>query len=91
MKNTEKKELYAKYRRIAAAYQAIHEDEGGITLIENGVACGWKDELRDPQVERQGTIAVSVTSGRIWEAVGKKGSKFAQRWEERDPQTNLDL
>lgn len=91
MNDHENKERFAEYRRIAAAYQAIHQDQGGITLIENGVACGWKDELCDPQVERQGTIAVGVTNGRIWEAVGRKGFKLAQQWVELDPQLDLDL
>lgn len=68
----------AEYRKIAAADQAKNQDKDGITLIEDGVAVGWRDELRDPHTVEDGTIAVGVKDGRVWEMVG--GERHTRRY-----------
>ncbi|MGC6031423.1 antirestriction protein ArdR [Enterobacter kobei] len=45
------------------------ECEGGVVLIENDLAYGWKSTLREPEKERPGALAVD-SDGHIFEAQG---------------------
>lgn len=53
--------------------------EGGVVLVYEGQAYGWKDELRDPQSEKPGAFAVD-TKGHIWRAVGGNNYDGAEWW-----------
>lgn len=49
-------------RNIATQWrQANQEHMGGVVLLWQGAAYGWKNELRDPQHEQPGAVAVDET------------------------------
>lgn len=52
----------------------------GVVLVWREAAYGWKNELRDPQHERPGALAVDVR-GRVWLAIGGNDQDGAQEWE----------
>lgn len=54
--------------------------EGGVVLVSNGAAYGWKDALRDPQSECPGVYAVDA-DGRVFVAKGGNNYDGAKRWE----------
>ncbi|MCL3946360.1 hypothetical protein M4Z81_25870, partial [Escherichia coli] len=51
--------LTEEIRNIAAQWrQANQEYLGGVVLLWQGAVYGWKNELRDPQHEQPGAVAV---------------------------------
>lgn len=71
---------------VAAAYRTsqtneLHRMTGGVVLVFDGLAYGWKDRLRDPQHERPGALAIDAR-GVIFEAVGGNDQDGAKAWEE---------
>lgn len=57
-------------RKVASAWRATNtEYAGGIVLIWNGRAFGWKDSLRDPHWECPNTLAVDE-DGNVYRAEG---------------------
>lgn len=52
---------------------------GGVVCVFDGAAYCWKNELRDPQDEMPGSIAVSE-SGEMWQAVGGDARLGAASW-----------
>jgi hypothetical protein len=68
-------------KQAAAQYRQENPDHtGGVVLIWQGEAYGWKNELRDPQSERPGVYAVA-DDGRAWVSAGGDDYNGAQRWE----------
>lgn len=53
---------------------------GGVVLFFDGEIYGWKNELRDPQAEKPGVIAIDE-SGSQWVARGGCAYFGAERWE----------
>lgn len=51
----------------------------GVVLVFGGQVYGWKNELRDPQHERPGAIAVDH-AGLAWIAVGGDDQDGAESW-----------
>lgn len=66
--------------QIAENFRQVHGLTGGVVLIFNGVAYGWKNKLRDPQCEQPGAIAIDE-SGNHWLADGGDSYNGAERWE----------
>lgn len=54
---------------------------GGVVLIVNGKAVGWKDCLRNPETEIPGTFAVCPDTGDTWHAVGGDSYHGAKHWQ----------
>jgi hypothetical protein len=68
-------------RTAATAWRSQHgAHTGGVVLIHHGNAYGWKDSLRNPEHEAQGSFAVDAC-GSVYEAVGGDAYNGAQRWE----------
>lgn len=68
-------------KQAAAQYRQENPDhQGGVVLIYQCEAYGWKDQLRDPQSEQPGTYAVAE-DGNAWVAVGGNNYDGAERWE----------
>lgn len=67
----------------AALWRTSHPDHltAGVVLVWDGRAYGWKDQLRDPQHERPGALAIDVR-GNVWEAIGGNDQDGAQTWDE---------
>lgn len=65
---------------LAKSYRRDEGQGDGIVLIYAGQVYGWKNELRDPQSERPGALAVS-DDGRVWLAVGGNDQDGAKSWE----------
>ena len=65
--------------KLAEAYRREEGQDGGIVLVYAGQVYGWKNELRDPQSERPGALAVSA-DGRVWLAVGGNDQDGAKSW-----------
>lgn len=59
--------------------QQNHEYEGGVVLIWQGKAYGWKDRLRDPHCERPGVYAVDA-EGHIFITDGGDDVYGAKCW-----------
>lgn len=67
-------------RNIAAQWrQANQENPGGVVLIWQGAVYGWKNELRDPQHEQPGAVAVDET-GAVFVAEGGNEYDGAKCW-----------
>ena len=66
--------------KLALTYRREEQQEGGIVLVYAGQAYGWKNELRDPQSERPGALAISA-DGRVWLAMGGNDQDGAKSWE----------
>ena len=66
--------------KLAEAYRREEGQDGDIVLVYAGQVYGWKNELRDPQSERPGALAVSA-DGRVWLAVGGNDQDGAKSWE----------
>ena len=66
--------------RVALKYRKDEQQPGGVVLVWAGQAYGWKNELRDPQSERPGALAVD-TDGCVWIAAGGNDHAGAERWE----------
>lgn len=67
-------------RNIAAQWrQANQENPGGVVLIWQGAVYGWKNELRDPQHEQPGAVAVDDT-GCVFVAEGGTEYDGAKCW-----------
>ncbi|EBW7114446.1 antirestriction protein ArdR [Salmonella enterica subsp. enterica serovar Telelkebir] len=65
---------------MAAAWREQNpEHEGGIVMIQNGQAYGWKNSLRDPQHECPGSIAVDA-DGHLFIAEGGNDYDGAKCW-----------
>lgn len=65
----------------AAQYRRDNpQRKGGIVLVWNDAAYGWKDTLRDPQHERPDVYAVDA-DGNIWQTVGGNSYDGAKKWE----------
>lgn len=64
---------------IAQAYREKESLRGGVVLIFNDQAYGWKNELRDPQHECPGVFAADDL-GTIWLAEGGDDYNGAQNW-----------
>ncbi|MDH4845074.1 antirestriction protein ArdR [Pseudomonas sp. BN605] len=54
-------------------------NQGGIVLVWQGTVYGWKNELRDPQHEQPGAIAVDPT-GQVFIAEGGDAYNGATHW-----------
>ncbi|XKH61910.1 hypothetical protein LG290_16615 (plasmid) [Halomonas sediminis] len=52
---------------------------GGVVLIWEGKAYGWKDKLRDPQSEQPGAFAVDE-AGHVFVAEGGNSYDGAKGW-----------
>lgn len=65
---------------LASAYRRDEQQPDGIVLVWAGQVYGWKNELRDPQHERPGALAVNA-SGRVWVAHGGNDQDGAKSWE----------
>lgn len=59
--------------------QPANRRDAGIALVFQGHVYGWKNELRDPQHERPGVIAVDV-AGQAWIACGGGDYNGAAVW-----------
>ncbi|GHN94396.1 hypothetical protein MY006_50330 [Escherichia coli] len=67
-------------RNIAALWrQANQEHQGGVVLIWQGAVYGWKNELRDPQHEQPGAVAVDESGG-VFVAEGGNEYDGAKCW-----------
>ncbi|EMA6998321.1 hypothetical protein [Klebsiella pneumoniae] len=67
-------------RNIATQWrQANQEHMGGVVLLWQGAAYGWKNELRDPQHEQPGAVAVDET-GCVFVAEGGNEYDGARCW-----------
>ena len=66
--------------KLAQAYRLKEQRQDGVVLVWDGQVYGWKNELRDPQHERPGVLAVSA-DGRVWKAVGGNYQDGARSWE----------
>lgn len=67
-------------RSIAALWrQANQENPGGVVLIWQGAVYDWKDELRDPQHEQPGAVAVD-DAGCVFVAEGGTEYDGAKCW-----------
>ncbi|HHT3808164.1 TPA: hypothetical protein ACTY0G_005093 [Klebsiella pneumoniae] len=67
-------------RSIAALWrQANQENPGGVVLLWQGAVYGWKNELRDPQQEPPGAVAVDDT-GCVFVAEGGNEYDGAKCW-----------
>lgn len=67
-------------RKVAAGWRATNtEYAGGIVLIWNGRAFGWKDSLRDPHWECPNTLAVDE-DGNVYRAEGGDEYYGAKLW-----------
>lgn len=76
-------EMLEKYEHALNAAKAYRDEEkhpGGVVLVWDGQAYGWKNELRDPQHERPGALAVG-SDGRVWLAYGGNDQDGAKSWE----------
>ena len=67
--------------RAAAQATLAEHDGAGVALICDGEVYGWKNELRDPQHEIPGVLAVSG-DGRVYEARGGNDDDGAEEWVE---------
>ncbi|PAT32891.1 hypothetical protein CK620_13540 [Vandammella animalimorsus] len=52
---------------------------GGVVLIYQGQAYGWRDCVRDPHKDRPGALAVDLV-GQVWQAQGVDDERGAQAW-----------
>ncbi len=67
-------------RSVAAQWRERNgEHQGGVVLLWQGKAYGWKDSLRDPHAERPGAVAVDE-AGNISLAEGGNDLASAERW-----------
>lgn len=67
---------------LATAWRAEQPEprrSSGVVLVFDGRVYGWKNELRDPQHERPGAIAVDP-DGKAWTAEGGNNYDGAERW-----------
>lgn len=70
------------YRLIANEWRSLdlaQYGQGGIVMIYGGKAYGWKDQLRDPQHEAPGSVAVTIT-GDLFKACGGDEYNGAEQW-----------
>lgn len=66
--------------KAAQIYRASQQlPPGGVVLLWDGVAYGWKNKLRDPGHERPGALAVDE-DGNVFEAQGGDECRGAQVW-----------
>jgi len=68
--------------KLAEAYRREEVQDDGIVLVYAGQVYGWKNELRDPQHERPGALALDAEGG-VWEAMGGNDQDGARAWEKR--------
>jgi hypothetical protein len=67
-------------RAVAAMRYRMREQlEGGVVILNQGIATGWMDELRDPHAWNPGVVAVDE-SGKEWIALGGDHVKGALIW-----------
>lgn len=59
--------------------EANQEYKGGVVLVWQGAAYGWKDKLRDPAHEKPGAFAVD-SDGHVFIAQGGNGYDGAKSW-----------
>lgn len=72
----------ARATEIAQAWRATQPEprrSSGVVLVFEGKVYGWKNELRDPQHDQPGAIAVDP-DGRAWVAEGGNDYDGAERW-----------
>lgn len=70
----------SKVRTIARKYrEANPHREGGVVLVWQGKAYGWKDQLRNADHERPGVYAVD-TDGYVSVAEGGNATDGAKYW-----------
>lgn len=69
-----------KLNQIAEAYRLDNAKQAGVVLIWCCQAYAWKDQLRDPQHERPGAIAVDNV-GSVFVATGGNDYDGARQWE----------
>tara|TARA_R110002072_G_scaffold298960_1_gene473677 strand:- start:579 stop:815 length:237 start_codon:yes stop_codon:yes gene_type:complete len=69
--------------KIAEKYRSKTGRTCGVVLIFNGEVYGWKNELRDPQCEQPGAVAVD-DSGNLWTATGGDSYNGAKQWASSD-------
>ena len=76
------------YRRLANTWRLDHpfSRPGGVVLIWEGRVYGWKDELRHPEHERPGVIAVDLEGG-LYKTEGGNDQDGARQWVPVDPDT----
>ena len=70
-------------QQIAATWrrkQPANRRTTGIALVYGGRVYAWKNELRDPQHEQPGAVAVDV-SGNTWTATGGNSRDGAKSWD----------
>ena len=60
-------------------YRTARGFTAGFVLFFDGKIYGWKNELRNPEAERPGAIAVDV-EGNQWLAIGGNDYDGAERW-----------
>lgn len=73
-----------KYQEIANTWRKQQPEaraKFGVVLIWEDAVYGWKNELRDPDHERPGAIAVDI-DGRLFRATGGNAETGAAHWEE---------
>lgn len=66
--------------RVALKYRKDEKQPGGLVLVWGGQVYGWKNELRDPQHERPGVLAVDPEGG-VWMSVGGNDHDGAKAWQ----------
>lgn len=70
----------ARLHQQALQWRKEYQKSAGVVLIYQGEIYGWKNELRDPQHECPGTLAIDE-QGRIWKATGGNNACGAKEWE----------
>lgn len=69
-------------QELAAAWRSGQDETtrtSGVVLIWNERVTGWKNELRDPQQDVPGVLAVD-TDGHVFVAEGGDDYNGAERW-----------
>lgn len=73
-------DLLSNLRAVALKYRESNpEREGGVVLVWQGQAYGWKNILRDAGQEQPGAYAVDE-AGRVFIAKGGDAYKSAEAW-----------
>ena len=65
----------------AKAYREENNRQNGIVLFFHGNIYGWKNELRNPECEQPGAVAID-RHGNQWVASGGDPYNGADRWEQ---------
>lgn len=72
------RDLSARWRELNPGH------DHGVALIWEGEVYAWKSELRDPQHERPGVVAVAA-DGELFVAEGGDDDAGAETWAEYSP------